>query len=170
MMYISCAALSSFIAHVWLLQAYKYPFIYCCMFIVPWNPLGPLHTLFGNLQAARLSMDIRSITMNRAFLTLAQQSHVVPMLPFRSPESVNYDTGGSLSLILPRGVKRRLDWMMKIMMVWMSSKLELYQLYSTRNIWALDTKSQQFYSSACSEYGHGTQLTMYLPRKSELGT
>ena len=38
-------------------------------------------------------MNIRSITMDRALSTLTHQSRVVPTLLFRSPESINYETG-----------------------------------------------------------------------------
>lgn len=47
----------------------------------------------GNLQAARLSMNIRSIAMRQALDTLAQQSQITPTTLFRVPGSVSLGAG-----------------------------------------------------------------------------
>lgn len=51
-----------------------------------------LYTYLHSLQAARLSMNIRAITMGRAMDVLAQQSRVVPSILFRVPESDGQET------------------------------------------------------------------------------
>ena len=48
--------------------------------------------LFCDVQAARLTMNIRSITMGGALETLAQQSRFIPVMMFRDPHIVSYDT------------------------------------------------------------------------------
>jgi len=45
------------------------------------------------IAAARLSMNIRSLSMDIALSTLAYQSRFLPTLLFRGPESVSYGTG-----------------------------------------------------------------------------
>ncbi|KAF8812786.1 hypothetical protein BYT27DRAFT_7182550 [Phlegmacium glaucopus] len=49
------------------------------------------------IAAARLSMNIRSISMDRALSSLGNLGHFVPTLMFRSPESITYGTGAQTS-------------------------------------------------------------------------
>lgn len=54
-------------------------------------PLDPhIPSLFCNVQAARLTMNIRSLTMGEALDSLAQQSRVLPTIVFRNPQSVSH--------------------------------------------------------------------------------
>jgi len=54
-------------------------------------------SVLASIAAARLSMNIRSITIDQALSTLTQEGRIVPTLVFRSPHSFNYATGESFS-------------------------------------------------------------------------
>jgi len=47
----------------------------------------------ASIAAARLTLNIRSITMGQALETLAQQTRAVPSIVFHAPESVSYRMG-----------------------------------------------------------------------------
>ncbi|KAF8799591.1 hypothetical protein BYT27DRAFT_7201341, partial [Phlegmacium glaucopus] len=65
-------------------------FVYCCHHKLLGTALTLPTSILACIAAAKLSMNIQSISMDRAFSLLGNQGHFVPTLLFHSPESITY--------------------------------------------------------------------------------
>ncbi|KAF8800750.1 hypothetical protein BYT27DRAFT_7199329 [Phlegmacium glaucopus] len=65
-------------------------FVYCRHHKLLCTALTLPTSILACIAAARLSMNIWSISMNRAFSSLGNRGHFVPTLLFCSPESITY--------------------------------------------------------------------------------